>query len=194
MQRVIFLCIVVGLVGCAKEPAAAVKPAAAKPSAVKPLAVEPPPTYDEDKPVARPRPRLAALEKEVDAYLAEPPIAVTATELVKAYQNEAAADERFKDRKVWVTGYVLRTGRGTLGTPYVELDPGKTEGGAVRCFFERGRTLTVEELKENQEVTIEGRVFAKTGNEVRVNDARVLTPAFMQSVKAAARDQKANRE
>jgi hypothetical protein len=139
------------------------------------------------------RPRLsAALKKEAEAYLNEPPIKITSAALVKAYQNETAADELYKEHKVWITGYVLRSARGTVGTPYVELEPGKTEGGAVRCFFEKGETDFVDELKEGQEVTIEGRVYAKTGNEVRVQECRILTPAAIRAITSAARDLERN--
>jgi hypothetical protein len=210
MKRIAWICMVLGLVGCGKEreektqaqrrttarATKAIVQAAAKvkPSAVKPKVLEPAPPYDEEEPVPT-RPRMSpALQKEVDAYLAEPPLVVTASELVKAYKDEAKADDRFKERKVWVTGYVLHTSRGTLGTPYVELEPGKTESGAVRCFFDKGRSLSVEELKESQEVTIEGRVSAKTGDVIRVDSCRVLTPAALQSITAAARDRKGNRD
>jgi len=208
MKRVLGLGILLGLAGCgpmrdektevarpapratyARFKAEPNKTAVAKSSVVEPPPVDP----EETPPVERPR-RSAALEKEVDAYLKEPPIVVTATQLVKAYQNEAAANERFQERKVWITGYVMDTARGVLATPYVKLEPGKTAGGAVVCFFEKGYSEAVENLKENQEVTIEGRVAAKTSNEVRVGECRILTPAEVQSITAAARAQKGNRE
>jgi hypothetical protein len=138
-------------------------------------------------------PGPSRLREEIEAYLAEPPIAVTAPDLLKAYQDEAAADKRFKDRKVWITGYVLRTGRTAVGAPYVELAPGPGEEGLVRCFcdrFTKGGTLLVTDLKENQEVIVEGRVVARGGNQIRVNDCRLLTLGHVEAVSEAARRKK----
>jgi hypothetical protein len=192
MMRYLIVCCLLGVLGCGKERDKT--PGAGAGSSPKAMAQGQPQsttTYDEDPPVrSTARPRITpGLQREVDAYLNEPPLKMTAADLIKTYQDQAAGDKELKDRKVWLTGYVLRTGRGTLGAPYVELEPGKGQSGVVRCFFEKGRTLSVEDLKENQEVTVEGRVAAKTGSDVRFNDCRVLTPAEMQAIIEAARDQ-----
>ena len=200
MKRFLGMCLVLSFVGCGKESQEKSQQAVrgdsraasgvAKPVPTQPSRSAKPPKYDEEPPARRLRTRITpALQKEVEAFLNEPPLKVSATDLIKAYQNPAVGDKDFKDRKVWVTGYVLRRGRGTLGAPYVELEPGKNQSGAVRCFFEKGRSVSVDELKENQDVTVEGRVSAKTGNEVRLDGCRILTPAEMQSIIDAARDQ-----
>ena len=202
MKRIVFSCVVLGLLGCGRsheETSQAVvqrtqaatasgKTSVVKSSSIQHSKVKPPPPVDPEEPPYVQSPRQpVALQKEVEAYLKEPPIVVTAAKLVKDYQNEAAANERYQERKVWITGYVRDTARGVLATPYVKLEPGKAGSGAVVCFFEKGHSVAVEDLKENQEVTIEGRVSAKTGNEVRVAECRILTPAEVQSITAAAR-------
>jgi hypothetical protein len=178
-----------GLAGCGQERQG--KPPAKRAPASVSLpttgAASPPATEASAKEPSRPR--LSPQEREVAAYLADPPITVTAPELLQAYQNEEAADQRFKDRKVWLTGPVLRAGYGPLGVPYVDLAPAKGKGGMVRCVFNRG-TLNAAELKENQEVHIEGRVAAKGGSQVRVNDCRLLTEPFMRAVAEEARRRK----
>src|SRR5262249_33724439 len=135
----------------------------------------------------------AAPTAEVEAYLNDPPVSITAAELLRAYQNEAAADARFKDRKIWLTGQVLRFGRTPLGAPYVELAPGKGEAGLVRWHLDKGRAPRVPALKEEQEVTIEGDAARKSGNEVRVNDCRLLDRALVQAVTDEVRRRKGDK-
>jgi tRNA_anti-like len=193
MRPLLCVCLLLPLMGCGKDSEKKTQTAArgtARSSSS--LAEQPAPSKagppPEKKPSAgRARPRVTpALQREVDAFLKEPPLKVTAGDLVKAYQNEAVGDKEFKERKVWVTGYVLRTGIGTLGAAYVELEPGKDQSGAVRCFFEKGRSLPLEDVNEGQEVTLEGRVSAKTGRDIRLNDCRLRTPAEIQSILEAA--------
>jgi hypothetical protein len=201
MMRFAMLCLMLGLLGCGqareektqqamrrdvRTSSSAGKPAPEKPSRSSAAAT----AYHNEPPARRPRGRISpTLQREVDAFLKEPPLKVTASDLAKAYQNEAVGDKEFKGRKVWLTGYVLRASRGVLGAPYVELEPGKGQSGAIRCFFEKGRSHSVEELQESQEVTIEGHVSAKTGPDVRLDGCRTLTPAEVQSIIEAARDQ-----
>jgi hypothetical protein len=189
MPRLLALGLVLGLAGCGQDRQG--KP----PGKRSPVSVPAPGTAVQPAPAAEgpprelPQPRLSAQEREVEAYLADPPITLTAPELLQAYQHEEAADKRFKDRKVWLTGHVRRAGYGPLGAPYVDLAPANGEGGLVRCVFGKG-TLDAAALKENQEVHIEGRVAAKGGNQVRVNDCRLLTEPFMRAVAEEARRRK----
>jgi hypothetical protein len=205
MYRVLCLGLCLGLAGCAKlseEKSAQaqrgpvrlttrIEPFRRPPSTTPvPTAKAVVPDPPEDPPREKPRTRPSALQKEVDDYLAEPPIHLSAPELLKGYENEAEGDKKFKERKVWLTGYVMRTGRGGLGIPYVELAPGK-EGGLVRCFLDKRRGLTVDELKENQEVTIEGHVASKGANqEIRVGDCRILPRANVLAIMEEAKRQK----
>lgn len=201
MSRFLWLCLMLTLMGCGKEredktQAAGQRTARGSNSATRPVADQPAKstagaTASQEKPPAgKARPRLSpALQREVDAFLKEPPLKVTASDLVKAYQDETVGDKEFKGRKVWVTGYLLRIGIGTLGAPYVELEPGKELSGAVRCFFEKGRSLPLEDVKESQEVTIEGRVSAKTGRDIRLDGCRLRTPGEIQSISEAASGQ-----
>ena len=195
MNRALCLCLVLGLAGCSKpeeksqagRPPAPPRPTSSTAQPARPVA--------KARPGQTPAPRVAAQDEEVEAYFNDPPIPLTAPELLKAYENEAAADQRFKDHKVWLTGYVLRVARTGIGIPYVELAPGQGESGLVRCFFDKGRGLTVDALQENQEVTIEGEVSSKGANqEVRVDNCRILPRAFVQAVTEEIRRRKGGKE
>jgi hypothetical protein len=193
MSRLVILALVAGLAGCsksdergpAKTAAAAARPTRAASTLDPPVAKAPP---RETRP-----PQPAAANREVETYLRNPPPAVTAPELFKAFQKDASAEDRFKDRIIWLTGQVLRSARTPLGAPYVELAPGEGETGVVRCHFEKGHALAVMALKENQQVTIEGEVAGKGSNLVRLNDCRVLDPGLVQAVQDAMQRRKAER-
>jgi hypothetical protein len=194
MKRILCLCLLLTCAACGKpqqETTAVVRraPPPVRLTFRKAVVedVKPDPPESVAQPPAR---RLTPLDAEVDAYLSEPPIKVTSPQLLKAYQKEEEADKRFQDNKVWVTGYVLHWGRSPLGQPYVDLAPAPGENGLVRCSFEKRHGETVSELKEKQEVTIEGRVSAKGGNQVRINDCRLLTAQFMRAVTEAADERK----
>ncbi len=187
MKRFLGVCLVLGVMGCGKEPESKVENSGAHSVVQRHNSKTAAAGSAEKSPAGKARPKLTpALQREVDAFLKEPPLKVTASDLINAYQNEEVGDKEFKGRKVWVTGYMLRTGFGPLNSAYVELEPGKGQSGAVRCFVERGRGLPLEDLKEGQEVTIEGRVSAKTGPDIRLNDCRLRTPAEIQSISEAA--------
>jgi hypothetical protein len=158
VTRTLGVCLTLLLAGCGQRPEptpAAKKAPPRRTTAAAPVA----PVAEAPPPAAAPK-RPSVLQKEVDAYLAEMPLRVTASDVLRAYdKNEAAADERYKDHKIWLNGFVRGKGRTPVGAPYVELTPeDETLGGLVRCFFEKGRGLTVDEVKENQKVIIEGRV------------------------------------
>jgi RNA polymerase sigma-70 factor (ECF subfamily) len=104
--------------------------------------------------------------------------AVSAAEVVEAFRtNEALADEKFRDRRVAVTGYMLHIRRsGTLRTKegdkvvyelemsrkrYKDPDPGVAvvlETDPILTFrFTEDDRAQLAKLKQGQKVTVEGR-------------------------------------
>ena len=84
-------------------------------------------------------------------------ISVTAQELCSAYQDdEAAADEQYKDKILEVTGIVESVGRDREDNPYVVLTGGGMSEG-VRCWFSARDIDQVLDLRITREATIRGK-------------------------------------
>jgi len=81
-------------------------------------------------------------------------MAVSPGGLADAYQrNEVAADQRYRDQPVMVSGMVAEIGRGLAGGAYLILTG---QGGAVRCEFPGKSEGQVAALAKGQSVTVQG--------------------------------------
>ncbi|MDO6432992.1 hypothetical protein Q4E93_20455 [Flavitalea sp. BT771] len=81
-------------------------------------------------------------------------IQVTATEYDKKYHdNEVAADNLFKDKKVAITGTVESINKDILDDVYVQLTGGEVSMG-VQCHLTDGQKAAT--LKKGAEITIVG--------------------------------------
>lgn len=103
---------------------------------------------------------------------AQPDYSTTASTLRDAYEaNEVAADERYKDKSVLVTGDVMRIGKDILDEPYVILQwHNKEIGGAVQCSFSKSDNSKLAELKKGQTVYIKGKCKGLTLGTVTLSD------------------------
>lgn len=90
------------------------------------------------------------------------PIAVQARDLTKAYEeNELAADGKFKDKLLAVTGKISSIAE-TFGNVTVQLD-GHKPLNTVMCSFEDDQKANVAMLKKGQSVTLVGTGDGSTG-------------------------------
>jgi hypothetical protein len=63
-------------------------------------------------------------------------IEITAQQLYDEYDNnEIAADQKYKDRTLKVTGYISNIGEDILGDPYITLTGSKYGFSGVHCTF-----------------------------------------------------------
>lgn len=84
-------------------------------------------------------------------------ISVTATKLHADYDaNAVAADERYKDKVLEVTGKVTGIGKDIMDTPYVTLDSGN-QFMSVQCMFADEHKSELSGLSKGQTVTIVGK-------------------------------------
>lgn len=95
-------------------------------------------------------------------------IEITATELIIAYdENEIAADNKYKNQMLKVSGTVGSIGKDILlDTPYVTL---KYEGegyifSSAQFFFDKNNTDDIAELREGDTVMIIGKCDGLTFN------------------------------
>lgn len=96
----------------------------------------------------------------------EPPLVVTAAQLLTAYAaDELSADELYRGRVLAVSGHVVGLGRDLNDAAFVTLDPGEEAGAVgVQCLFDKRRASAVARLKKGQRLTVVGRCDGKFGN------------------------------
>jgi hypothetical protein len=119
--------------------------------------------------------RKAREEEAKEAQARANPVAVSATELLQAYDtNGLAADSRFKGKWLEVRGEVADVAR--VVTPYVKLkDKGRTKPGSVGCAFEERQEPEIARLKTGDQVTIRGKCDGKSvGEDVRLEKCELV--------------------
>jgi hypothetical protein len=101
-------------------------------------------------------------------------ISVTAPQLVADYKaNEVAADEKYKNRLLAVTGKIDRIGKDIMDDMYVTLESGERYGIiSVQSFFDVSHKDRLTQLRKGQQVTITGTCDGKFGN-VLIKDAEL---------------------
>lgn len=85
---------------------------------------------------------------------------LTVNELVEAYEQDApAADTRFLDKRLMVTGVVaLVDVRETLDTPYVRLAGAEGDiSRSVKCLFDKTHAPALSQLEKGQTATMQGK-------------------------------------
>ena len=101
----------------------------------------------------------------------EPQMTVSANDLLGDYEaNEVAADLKYKDKVVLVTGVIDRFVSGEEPKVYFDTGSGITE---VTCGFSSQEVVSVAELKKGQQVTFRGKVTGKGLFDVQVKGCNV---------------------
>jgi tetratricopeptide (TPR) repeat protein len=102
-----------------------------------------------------------------DSRATEKPIKIAAVKLMAEYQkNEIAADAKYKDKVVAVTGIVVNVGK-DKGESYLALEA-LDINGKIQCFFEKGDDNGLGQLSSGVQVTIIGWCEGK------VNEGNIL--------------------
>lgn len=98
----------------------------------------------------------APTEKPTTAPTEEPVIEITPSELYNAYEeNEVAADNEYKGKKVRITGTIEDIGKDILDDVYITINAGDYD--EIQCYFEDQKQIgKVAALKSGEEVTIVG--------------------------------------
>lgn len=103
-----------------------------------------------------------------------PPVATTAEDLIGAYEkNEIAADEKFKGRRVVVTGKVDRIRTDLLDDPVVHLGGGFV---SVDCYFDERHKRRLAKLSPGDQVKLRGVGKGQTLGSPQLGDCEVVEP------------------
>jgi hypothetical protein len=101
---------------------------------------------------------------EQDISTMQPAYELTAYQLYKAYEdNEVAADQKYKDKVLVVTGYVDDIGKDIMDDIYVTLKTGQYFG-SIQCFFSDAHENRAAELKKGQKLKLKGKCAGKMMN------------------------------
>ena len=105
-------------------------------------------------------------------------IEVTAQELYSAYDaNQVAADAKYKDKTLKVTGVVESIGKDILDTPYITLTSGgQYEVWGVQCMFDEKYEPELAKLTKGQMVTVQGECDGYLVN-VLLRDCALISSA-----------------
>lgn len=89
----------------------------------------------------------------------EEAIVVSAVQLSREYDdNKVAADAKYEDKIVEVSGIVNDIGKDILDDPYVTLEGISTSLFGIQCMFPRGDESQLASLSKGQSITLQGRV------------------------------------
>ncbi len=93
-------------------------------------------------------------------------IKVTALELSNAYKaNEVAADAKYKNKQVEITGTVESIGKDILDTPYIALESYQYAIiDKVQCMFSKSDEPQLATVSKGQKIILSGEVSGKFGN------------------------------
>jgi hypothetical protein len=98
---------------------------------------------------------------------------ITAEALFEEYQKDKiAADKKYKDQEVIVTGTVDAVKVGPSGNPYVTMNTSSLIL-RVQFLFDKKHESAVMKLRKGQKATIKGRGFGRIGN-VMIKDCELL--------------------
>jgi tetratricopeptide (TPR) repeat protein len=92
---------------------------------------------------------------------AERPIRIAADKLMAEYQNnQIAANARYKDKSLAVTGIVANVGKDIGDTVYVTLETGVMVF-KIQCFFKKGGDTALAQIVSGVQLTVIGRCDGK---------------------------------
>jgi hypothetical protein len=104
----------------------------------------------------------------------EPAIEVTATALVAEFkENAVAAEQKYGEKRIRVTGVVNSVDKDILDTPYVAISGDQYGINNVQCMFPKDRASDLVSFKKDSKATVEG-VFSSNLMNVLLKDCTVV--------------------
>jgi hypothetical protein len=104
-------------------------------------------------------------ENVASSQPAEPPIEITAIALYNEFEtNTVAAQQKYANKLLKVSGTIDTIGTDIIGAPYVTLRSNNEFISALQCAFDRSDADTLVNLKKDQRVVLSGMSPSKTIN------------------------------
>lgn len=109
-----------------------------------------------------------------DSAKNEEVIVISAYALSQEYDaNKVAADAKYKDKVLEMSGVIDEVGKDILDAPYVKLE-GINMFAGVQCFFSTSDEPLLAELSEGQSITLRGRVSSELIGSVIVKGCKIV--------------------
>ena len=107
----------------------------------------------------------AKTEQDISSSPSSQAIQIGAHQLYQDYEaNEVAADQKYKDNVLLVTGTVATIGKDITDEIYVALVGDDSGFGQVQCMMGANHTNEAAQLKKGMRVTIKGKCDGKMMN------------------------------
>lgn len=105
-------------------------------------------------------------------YLIDVDFEITASDLAQEYKdNEVSADEKFKGKKVAVSGTIASIGKDVLDNPYISFTGEFLQN--VTCYFSDENNKIISQLSKGQKITIIGECRGLTLTNVIIQDCKI---------------------
>jgi len=109
------------------------------------------------------------IEEEIEV------IEISATQLSKEYdENKVAADSKYKDELLKISGTIDDIGKDIAGTPYVSLEGREYSLFGVQCMFNRDKEEDLIELRKGQKIILKGEVSSEMIGNIIVKDCEII--------------------
>lgn len=82
--------------------------------------------------------------------------------------NKVAADAKYKDKVVKITGSIESIGKDVVDTAYIVIGGNGLNG--VQCMFPKGQELAISQLSKGQVVNAKGQVSGQLVGNIIVNN------------------------
>lgn len=103
--------------------------------------------------------QVSPTESESEEEISIPPIKISALQLSEEYNaNKIAADQKYKDRILEVSGVINSIDKDILNTPYITLRGQEFSLFGVQCMFDKSQEDKLAKLIKGQSITITGKV------------------------------------
>ena len=105
----------------------------------------------------------------------EPVLTVSAVTLYNEYEaNQVAADEKYKNKLVEITGVVDTIGKDIVDTPYISFYIKPYQITTVQCMFSDKESAPLSSISKGQKLTVRGTVSGGTIGQVLVTHCKVM--------------------
>lgn len=106
------------------------------------------------------------------SYLLNVDFEISSSELYRAYKaNEVSADEKYKGRKLAITGTIESIGKDIIKNPYVSFKEDYLQG--ITCYFSENDNKIIAQLSKGEEITIIGECRGLTLTNVVIRNCKL---------------------
>lgn len=116
-------------------------------------------------------------DQNTQAILNSTPITVSAAQIIGDYaNNQVAADDKYKNQLLEISGIVQSINTGLIDNPYIVVAPNMQTYNAIECEFSPDHEQSFAALNAGQNVTVEGIGDGYIISSVMVNNCLLVTP------------------